>query len=146
MSSSRAVSSELTTFTPPSARRPLATPTTRTRWPLIAALSPTRTPSLSISARSMITARLAQAGAQRGRQRLGKHHGVRPRVDARDEHRFAAGAARAAPIGIDPIERLDLDHGRVRAQQHGQVGVDRPAQVDALRAGIADPEISRGTG
>ncbi|WQG58853.1 hypothetical protein RHM66_05105 [Pseudomonas sp. RTB3] len=56
MSSCRAVVSDASTFTPPSARRPLAMPTTRTRWPLMVAASPRLTPRLSRSARSTITA------------------------------------------------------------------------------------------
>ena len=146
LSSRRAVSSEATTLTPPSARRPLATPTTRTRWPLMVALPPMPTPSLSRSARSTITAsgvcrRLRRCGG-RARENMSPFGpGLMPETNT-----DTPPVPRGAPVAVDPQERLNAGDLGIHVQQRGHVGRDRAALVHALGARVSDPDVGARAG
>jgi hypothetical protein len=133
-------------LTPPSARKPLPTPTTRTRWPLTEAASPTRTPLVDIGTVHDHRVRLRQPHALLRRDDARVGHGIGPRIDAGDIDRLAAASARAAPIGIDPLEWLDPHHLRSIRRCISTSGSMARPQADALGPGIADPQIGRRAG
>jgi hypothetical protein len=88
------------------------------------------------------TVRFFELGAELGRQHVGEQQAIRPRIDARHEHRDAAAVDGAAPVAIDPAERLHaLDVG-IHHQPDLDIIRNRPAELDALRAGVTDPEIA----
>ncbi|MCW0417654.1 hypothetical protein NB689_003408 [Xanthomonas sacchari] len=90
--------------------------------------------------------RFAQRRAQGGAEQTGEHQPAVAGVDAGDVDRHRTGVAGAAPVAVEPDERLDLRHPRVQVQRRGRVRIDGAALVHALRAGIAQPQVGVGAG